>query len=247
MERRHLAAGAALALVAVVGCTKDDRQTPEHAGGAAPPRTSDAFEEYRRQVNKAGGDEPGRPIPADDTARQEFHAGKAALCRMSKADLQTLKDMSGFADFPAEGREPLEAVKQQAQRQANLIGAMWEYGCGNGHDDELYRPRAVTNDPIEPMPDLSIPEPPSDWPAPAEGQPWPDWPGAVYTLGDCDPALRAWQLRMNVYGYDFEGTGCYGEKTEAAVLDLQAANGLPTSGKLGPETWNSAWVGVAPR
>jgi hypothetical protein len=74
----------------------------------------------------------------------------------------------------------------------------------------------------------------------------PPWPGKVYNYGDCDPALRAWQLRMNVYGYSFEGTGCYFDKTKAAVLALQQANGIRTSGLLGPKTWHAAWEGTPP-
>lgn len=32
---------------------------------------------------------------------------------------------------------------------------------------------------------------------------------------------------MNTYGYNFTGTGCYGDTTRRAVLDLQRANQLP--------------------
>jgi hypothetical protein len=74
----------------------------------------------------------------------------------------------------------------------------------------------------------------------------PVWPGRVYQPGDCATELKAWQLRMNAFGYGFVGTGCYGDKTSQAVLDLQAANGLTTSGLLGPKTWQAAWKGAAP-
>jgi resuscitation-promoting factor RpfA len=70
----------------------------------------------------------------------------------------------------------------------------------------------------------------------------PPWPGKVYVYGDCDPALSAWQLRMNVYGYDFQGTGCYYAETQRAVLDLQRKHGINPSGKLGPQTWAAAWA-----
>ena len=74
----------------------------------------------------------------------------------------------------------------------------------------------------------------------------PGWPGKVFAPGVCDPALGKWQLRMNRYGYGFTGTGCYGAKTATAVLDLQRANGIKTSGLLGPKTWAAAWTGTAP-
>jgi hypothetical protein len=74
----------------------------------------------------------------------------------------------------------------------------------------------------------------------------PPWPGKVFQYGDCDPALRAFQLRMNAFGYDFQGTGCYRDETRTAVLALQRANGIKTSGLLGPKTWQAAWKGKPP-
>lgn len=75
----------------------------------------------------------------------------------------------------------------------------------------------------------------------------PAWPGRVYAPGDCANELKTWQLRMNAFGYAFTGTGCYGDKTRRAVLDVQAANGIRTSGVLGPKTWQAAWTGTPPR
>lgn len=75
----------------------------------------------------------------------------------------------------------------------------------------------------------------------------PAWPGKVFAYGDCDPALRTWQLRMNKYGYHFQGTGCYYAETRQAVLELQRANGIKDSGLLGPKTWRAAWHGKSPR
>ncbi|MDQ0381718.1 transglycosylase family protein [Amycolatopsis thermophila] len=75
----------------------------------------------------------------------------------------------------------------------------------------------------------------------------PAWPGVVYAYGDCAAALETFQLRMNAYGYGFTGTGCYYDKTRQAVLDLQRANGINDSGRLGPKTWAAAWEGRPPR
>lgn len=83
-------------------------------------------------------------------------------------------------------------------------------------------------------------------PAPNPGNE-PAWPGLVYAYGDCSPALKPFQMRMNAWGYEFTGTGCYYEKTKRAVLDLQRANGINPSGRLGPQTWRAAWDGAAPR
>jgi len=88
----------------------------------------------------------------------------------------------------------------------------------------------------------TIPSPPVGAPGPK-----PAWPGVVYDFGDCAEPLKAFQLRMNAFGYGFTGTGCYLDKTRTAVLDLQRANGIKDSGLLGPKTWEAAWNGKAPR
>ncbi len=82
--------------------------------------------------------------------------------------------------------------------------------------------------------------------APPVSNAMPPWPGRVFAYGDCHPALRTFQLRMNVYGYDFQGTGCYRDETRVAVLALQRANGIKDSGLLGPKTWTAAWQGKPP-
>ena len=88
---------------------------------------------------------------------------------------------------------------------------------------------------------------PAPAPPPAPAPVKAPWPGVVYAYGDCAPALKTWQLRMNAYGYGFQGTGCYYGKTQQAVLDLQRANAINDSGRLGPKTWQAAWEGKAPR
>jgi hypothetical protein len=88
---------------------------------------------------------------------------------------------------------------------------------------------------------------PAPAPAPPPVAAKPAWPGVVYAYGDCAPALKSFQLRMNAFGYGFEGTGCYYQKTQQAVLDLQHANAINDSGRLGPKTWKAAWEGKPPR
>ncbi|MDT8912761.1 transglycosylase family protein [Amycolatopsis sp. PS_44_ISF1] len=94
------------------------------------------------------------------------------------------------------------------------------------------------------------PAPPAPKPRPTPAPPsgaMPAWPGLVYAYGDCAPALKTFQLRMNAFGYGFTGTGCYYDKTRDAVVALQRANGIKDSGRLGPLTWKAAWQGKAPR
>jgi peptidoglycan hydrolase-like protein with peptidoglycan-binding domain len=69
----------------------------------------------------------------------------------------------------------------------------------------------------------------------------PAYPGRQFHEGDSSEELKAWQKQMGTRGYDLVGTGYFGPKTEAAVLDLQAKAGLNVVGYIGPSTWAAAW------
>ena len=71
----------------------------------------------------------------------------------------------------------------------------------------------------------------------------PAYPGRQFREGDSSEALKAWQKQMGTRGYDLVGTGYFGPKTKAAVLDLQAKAGLNVVGYIGPKTWAAAWNG----
>ena len=73
----------------------------------------------------------------------------------------------------------------------------------------------------------------------------PAWPGRTYSQGDYSEDLKTWQKQMGSRGYDLVGTGYFGPKTEAAVLDLQAKAGLNVVGYIGPKTWAAAWSSSA--
>ena len=69
----------------------------------------------------------------------------------------------------------------------------------------------------------------------------PAYPGRQFSEGDYSEDLKAWQRQMGSRGYGLVGTGYFGPKTEAAVLDLQAKAGLNVVGYIGPKTWAAAW------
>ena len=73
----------------------------------------------------------------------------------------------------------------------------------------------------------------------------PGYPGRQFHEGDSSEELKAWQKQMGSRGYDLVGTGFFGPKTKAAVLDLQAKSGLNVVGYIGPSTWAAAWSGGA--
>ena len=86
-------------------------------------------------------------------------------------------------------------------------------------------------------------EGPAEPAAPSNGA--PAYPGRQFRAGDSSEDLKLWQKQMGTRGYDLVGTGYFGPKTEAAVLDLQAKAGLKVVGFIGPKTWAAAWDGSA--
>lgn len=164
-------------------------------------------------------------------------------------------DLGTWASVGGTG-QPNQATPAEQDYRALYLYRMrgWQpWGCARGlgltPDADAASKRIPTTDTIAtpaattPAP-TAVPTAPST-PATPSTTP-PPWPGRVYHYGNCAAALRTWQLRMNVFGYHFEGTGCYYAKTRAAVLALQRANGIHDSGLLGPQTWRAAWTGTAP-
>ncbi len=71
----------------------------------------------------------------------------------------------------------------------------------------------------------------------------PAYPGRQFSEGDSSESLKVWQRQMGKRGYGLTGTGFFGPKTKAAVLDLQRKSGLDAVGYIGPKTWAAAWSG----
>lgn len=58
----------------------------------------------------------------------------------------------------------------------------------------------------------------------------------ILTLGSWGADVFQLQLQLIRSGYDISADGLYGRETQRAVLALQAANGLPADGVVGPAT-----------
>lgn len=54
--------------------------------------------------------------------------------------------------------------------------------------------------------------------------------------------LKKLQKRLNERGYNLKVDGLFGDKTEAAIKNLQRLAGLAQDGKAGPDTWYAAWI-----
>lgn len=166
-------------------------------------------------------------------------------------------DLSTWRSVGGQGRPDQASPREQDYRALYLYRMRgwqpWECGgmLGLSNDGDARSKRVPSWEEAAYIGGGGLPTPPAPkpQPTPPPGPPGatPAWPGLVYAYGDCAPALRTFQLRMNAFGYGFSGTGCYYDKTRTAVLDLQRANGINDSGRLGPKTWKAAWEGKAPR
>jgi peptidoglycan hydrolase-like protein with peptidoglycan-binding domain len=73
----------------------------------------------------------------------------------------------------------------------------------------------------------------------------PAWPNVDYAqLGSHNSTVARWQAQMHKRGSKLVGTGYFGPNTLATVNRIQAQNGLPQTGLLGPVTWKLAWTGT---
>src|SRR5690606_28221162 len=64
--------------------------------------------------------------------------------------------------------------------------------------------------------------------------------------GMSGPEVRAVQVALVAAGYPIIADGTYGPRTEAAVRDFQARNGLEVDGLSGPATQHALGIGPAP-
>ncbi|QRP49958.1 transglycosylase family protein [Amycolatopsis sp. FDAARGOS 1241] len=164
-------------------------------------------------------------------------------------------DLATWRSVGGQGRPDQASPREQDYRALYLYRMRgWQpWECGTMlnlvGDADARSKRIPSYDESAYMGSTGLPAPPAPkpQPAPPSSGPMPAWPGLVYAYGDCAPALRTFQLRMNAFGYGFTGTGCYYDKTKTAVLALQRANGINDSGRLGPKTWKAAWQGKPPR
>jgi hypothetical protein len=56
-----------------------------------------------------------------------------------------------------------------------------------------------------------------------------------------DAAVKTWQARMKIRGWDIDVDGFFGPVTRNVIRKFQDEKHLGTDGILGPKTWNAAW------
>jgi hypothetical protein len=148
--------------------------------------------------------------------------------------------MRGWQPWTCARMLGLKADKDAASHRVPTRAQATYMGGGDTVTKTGTKPKPIKKPTPKPKPTAK----PVSKPAPKAAM--PAWPGVVYAYGDCAPALRTWQLRMNAQGFHFDGTGCYLAKTKTAVIALQRANHINPSGRLGPQTWQAAWLGTTP-
>jgi peptidoglycan hydrolase-like protein with peptidoglycan-binding domain len=78
--------------------------------------------------------------------------------------------------------------------------------------------------------------------------PYPSWPGIYFTLTSphtISNHVQKWQQQMIHRGWDLspdDASGVFGERSYEVLKEFQEEKGLEFDGKLGPESWNAAWL-----
>lgn len=180
------------------------------------------------------------PAPADAYTRYSAALDAAAVERNQANG----REAFGFARdrLCPQGRPAIDALKAASRgdpaKAAAEAGAMWEFGCDQGHDAELYAVATPT-----PMPTADVPSmAPAPHPYPTQVAPTTR---ETFYPGDCDLAIRTFQLAANTLNshFDFEGTGCYADETRVAVRAIQLQNDLPVNDVLDPVTYDHVFSG----
>jgi hypothetical protein len=94
----------------------------------------DPFEQYWAALTKA---DPATYTDANKAQqRDKFNNMVKVLCPQGRDAMLSLKQTSTDINVKSKGPEG-------AKVSAVAVGALWEFGCGKGHDDELYAPLPV--------------------------------------------------------------------------------------------------------
>jgi hypothetical protein len=138
-----------IAVVAVAACGDQTASTittvdPSPATGAEPSvatststpaakaPSSDPFDRYYDIVG------PAEPALSKQQVRTKYDEAVKLFCPAGRAAMLNLKRVASISA----GRSDQEQ-RTANEEAASAIGALWEFGCGKGHDADLYTPSAV--------------------------------------------------------------------------------------------------------
>jgi peptidoglycan hydrolase-like protein with peptidoglycan-binding domain len=120
---------------------------------------------------------------------------------------------------------------------ATILGLKEDADARSGRVNDIQFPSAGTPV-VTPTPTPAVTPTPTPAVAPA-------WPGPQYfALGDHSNTIAKFQAQLHARGSYLVGDGNFGPNTQTEVKRIQAQNGLPQTGILGPVTWKLAWTGT---
>lgn len=134
------------AVLALAGCSTGDNATPVPSTAVTPPASTpnsasatdspsapavatDPWTEYYKLVG------PLEPTLTEAQLKDKFTTAVKMFCPGGKTQMENLKKLASNPPGVM-GDKATEANR----KAATSIGALWEYGCGKGHDNDLYTP-----------------------------------------------------------------------------------------------------------
>lgn len=159
-------------------------------------------------------------------------------------DLSTWRSVggSGYPNQAAPAEQDARALKLYRTRGwqpwtcAGIVGLREDRDARSGRTGDIRFPAAAATTPKA----AAAPKP-----AVPAGSSAPAWPGPRYfSFGDRHPTIARFQAQLHKRGWAPIGDGGFGLQTSVEVKRIQAQNGLPQTGLLGPVTWKLAWSGT---
>jgi hypothetical protein len=99
-----------------------------------------AFLQFQEAMNKSTLGTGLKDVQDTPRERALFESVKGLCSSGTKDGVQSLKDVTTKIN----DRGSLAVRKAKALQAATEAGAIWEFGCGKGHDADLYTPNVVT-------------------------------------------------------------------------------------------------------
>lgn len=113
--------------------TPNSASATDSPSAAAPAVATDPWTEYYKLVG------PLEPTLTEVQLKAKFDQAVKMFCPGGRSQMENLKNLA--SNPPGLIGDKATAANQKA---ATSIGALWEFGCGKGHDDALYTPLAAS-------------------------------------------------------------------------------------------------------
>jgi hypothetical protein len=113
------------AVITLAACSNE----PAPSTNSTATTSVDPFDQYATIIG------PLEPALTKDQLRRKYDTAVKTFCPGGREQMVTLKKLGSNPPGLA-----TDKAKLANEKAATALGALWEFGCGKGHDTELYTP-----------------------------------------------------------------------------------------------------------